>query len=186
MKKINIHSQITFLGSGSNALFIFTKFRVFASTPFLQYGIWRWWKRHMMSGWGPMVCLFQSRGAEARPHRDLQLFTMGEKGQHWALLSGDCNRTPGNGMGLCKGRGSWKLGNGSSPESWGHGTGCPGQWVQPQADGVQGVSGHCSQIRGLNFEWCCMEMEVGRSYPCGSFPTWRTLWLYDFPGTWSL
>jgi len=33
----------------------------------------------------------------------------------------------------CQERGSRGLGTGSAPEGGGHGTGCPGQWAQPQA-----------------------------------------------------
>ena len=49
-------------------------------------------------------------------------------------------------MELCQGRGSWGLGTGSELEAGGHGMGCPGQWAQPQAAGVQGAFGQHSQI----------------------------------------
>jgi len=47
-------------------------------------------------------------------------------------------------MELCQERGNWQLGKESAPEGGGHGMGCPGQWAQPQADGVQGAFGQCS------------------------------------------
>lgn len=37
----------------------------------------------------------------------------------------------------------------------GHGTGSLGQWSYPQAAGVEGDFGQCSEIEGLNFGWCC-------------------------------
>jgi len=38
--------------------------------------------------------------------------SQGAEGQHWYLLSGDSNGTPGNGMEVSQGRVSWVLGNG--------------------------------------------------------------------------
>ena len=35
-------------------------------------------------------------------------------------------------MELCQGRVGGGSGKGSAPEGGGHGTGCPGQWAQPQ------------------------------------------------------
>jgi len=37
-----------------------------------------------------------------------------------------------NGMELCQGRVRWGLGTGSALEDSKYGTGCPGQWAQPQ------------------------------------------------------
>ena len=82
-------------------------------------------------------------------------------------------------------RSGWVLGKGSSPESDGHGRGCPGLWAQPQADGLQGAFGQCSQIQGLDFGWPCVEPRVGCDDPCGSLPTQNILQFYDvsFPST---
>ena len=52
-------------------------------------------------------------------------------------------------MELCQGRGGPGVGTRCAPEGGEHGTGCPGQWAQPQAAGVQGVFGHHSQAQGL-------------------------------------
>lgn len=42
----------------------------------------------------------------------------------------------------------------------GTGTDSPKQWSQPQAAGVQGMFGQCSQAQDLNTAWCCVEPEV--------------------------
>ena len=67
------------------------------------------------------------------------------------------------------------LGKGSSPESSGHGAGCPGQWSWHQADGVQEAFGQHSEKQGLNFGWCCVEPGVGRDDPHLSLPIWAVL-----------
>ena len=62
----------------------------------------------------------------------------------------------------------WISEEGSAPEGGGgggHGTGCPGQWSQPQAARVQGVFGQCSQAFGLNFGWSCVEPGAGLGDP---------------------
>jgi len=97
--------------------------------------------------------------------------------QCWALLSGDSDRARGNGMEMHQGRVRWRLGKGSSPENSGHGTGCPGQWSRPQGIGVQRVFGQHSQTYYLIFGWPCVEPRVGLNDPCGSLPTWDTLWV---------
>jgi len=59
---------------------------------------------------------------------------------------------------LCQGRGSWALGKGSAPEGSGHGTGCPGLWARPP---VLDFRKQNSQRENWNFEWSCVEPEVG-------------------------
>ena len=60
----------------------------------------------------------------------LQLRT-GSAGAALSSALCDSDRARGNGMELCRGRGSWGLGTGSAPEGRGHGTGCPGQCSWP-------------------------------------------------------
>ena len=60
----------------------------------------------------------------------LQLLT-GSAGAALSYALCDSDRARGNGMELCRGRGSWGLGTGSAPEGRGHGTGCPGQCSWP-------------------------------------------------------
>lgn len=50
------------------------------------------------------------------------------------------------------GEGQVGLGKGSSAEGDGLGTGCPRQWAQPQANGVQGAFGQHFQTQGLSFD----------------------------------
>ena len=61
------------------------------------------------------------------------------------------------------------LGEGSSPESGGHGTGCPAMRSQPQAARVQGAFGQHSQTYSLNVGWSCVEPGTGLYDPCGPF-----------------
>ena len=76
--------------------------------------------------------LAQRRAEELRG--GLMAATAPHRERRAALSSALCDsdRARGNGMELCQGRGSWGPGKGSAPEGGGHGTGCPGQWAQPQ------------------------------------------------------
>lgn len=49
----------------------------------------------------------------------------------------------------------------------GHGTGSLGQWSYPQAAGVEGDFGQCSEIEGLNFGWCCGRAVQAPQRDCG-------------------
>jgi len=81
----------------------------------------------------------QRRAEEPRGGRwQLQLFT----GSGGAVLSSalcDSDRARGNGMELCQGRGSWRVGTGAAPQGGGHGTGCPGLWAWLQPVAAQGA-----------------------------------------------
>ena len=61
--------------------------------------------------------------AEERPHggcsssQGVNVTATGPEGMAWGCIRGGS---------------VWGLGKGSSPEGGGHGTGCPGQWAQPQ------------------------------------------------------
>jgi len=53
-------------------------------------------------------------------------------------------------------------------------------WAWPQAAGVQGMFGHCSQAYGLIFYfiffvWSCVEPEVGLDVAYESLPIWDVL-----------
>lgn len=68
------------------------------------------------------------------------------------------------------------VGKGFFTGGWGEpGTGCLGQWAQPQAAGVEGAFGHLYQTEGVNFGWYFVEPGVGLSNSYGSVPTWDIL-----------
>jgi len=69
-------------------------------------------------------------------------------------------------MELHQGKVTWGLWKGSAPESSGHRTGCPGQWVQPQAATAE---------QPIAFGWFFVEPEVGFDHPHGSLPTHNIL-----------
>ena len=85
--------------------------------------------------------------AEERPHggcsssQGVNVTATGPEGMAWGCIRGGS---------------VWGLGKGSSPEGGGHGTGCPGQWAQSHAAGVQGAFGQGSQTYGLDFGWWCV------------------------------
>ena len=75
---------------------------------------------------------------------------------------------------------AWALGKGSLLTGWsGTGTGSPGQWLWHQVARVQEVFGHCSQILGLSFGWCCVGPGVGLGDLYGSLLFWDVLKSYD-------
>ena len=71
------------------------------------------------------------QGSWGEASRWLQLFT-GSRGVALSSALCDSDRAWGNGMDLRQGRGRLDIRESSSPEIGGHGTGCPGQWAQPQ------------------------------------------------------
>ena len=68
-------------------------------------------------------------------------------------------------------------GKGCAPEGGGHGKGCQGSGhsLTFQSSGSAGTP--LSAV-GFGFEWCCVDLEVWLSDPCGSHPNWDTLWFH--------
>jgi len=114
--------------------------------------------------------------AEGSPLGSLQLLT-GSGGQRWALLSVTAVGPKGSAWSCIRGG---PAGKGSAPESGGHGTGCPGQWLRHQAARVQEVLGPHSQKYGLNFGWSSVGLDS--VILVGSFSMEDILWFCANPG----
>lgn len=69
----------------------------------------------------------------------------------------------------------WELGEGSSPEDGGLGTGSQGCWSQHPAARVEETFGHHSQAYCLIFRLSCVEPVVGLHDQCGCLPAWVIL-----------
>jgi len=105
----------------------------------------------------------QSRVAEGRPHGSMQLLTVSGGTALSSALCGT-DRARGNGMELCQGRGSCGSGKGSSPESGGHGTACPGKFRSIW-----------TVLSRFEFWVVPCDPAVGVSDPWGSLPTLEIL-----------
>ena len=116
--------------------------------------------------------------AERRPHGNLQLLTRSVEGQHWALLSGDSDRTQGNSTELCHGWVRLGVRKRLFTKVWWAWNRLPRTMVT--VPGLLQFKEFLDKTlrHGLNFG-SYVEPGDALSHLWGSLPTWDILWFYD-------